>query len=139
MGNGQTRRELMRAFLSNSPMVLRLGIELVELGTDRAELRLPFSEDVVTIGDVVHGGAIATLVDTAGTAAAWADDSVPDGLGGSTVALALSYVSAARAADVTAVAEVVRRGRSLCFVDVTARMPDGVVVAKGQVTYRFSG
>jgi uncharacterized protein (TIGR00369 family) len=133
----QSRRELMRGFLPNSPMVQHLGIELVELAPDRAELRLPYRPELVTLGEVVHGGAIATLIDTAGMAGAWSDDAVPEALGGSTIAMSISYASAARAEDVTAVAEVIRRGRSLCFIDITARAPDGRVVAKGQVTQRY--
>lgn len=131
-----TRREAMRGFLPHSPFVRELGIELDELETDRAVLRLPWRPELATIADVVHGGAVATLLDTAGMAAAWSDDAAPEAIGGATVAMSISYVSAARAADLVAVAEVVRRGGSLCFVDVTVTAGDEVV-AKGMVTHRF--
>jgi uncharacterized protein (TIGR00369 family) len=133
-----TRAELMEAFIPESPFVRHLGMRLAELGQDRAELVLPFSEQVVTIGDVVHGGAISTLVDTAGTAAAWADGS-PAGEGlGSTVSLSVDFVSAARAEDLTARAAVIRRGKSLVFCEIDVLGESGQVVAKGLLTYRFA-
>jgi uncharacterized protein (TIGR00369 family) len=134
-----TRRELIAAFVPQSPLVRRLGIRLDRLEADLAELVLPFDPGNATMGDVVHGGAIAALVDTAGMAAAWADDATPDAAAGATVSLSVDYVAAARAADLRARAEVVRRGRSLCFVEVTVRDGDGAgdVIAKGLMTHRF--
>jgi uncharacterized protein (TIGR00369 family) len=63
--------ELIAQFLEHSPFVKHLGMELREIEDDRAVLALPFREEVVTIGDVVHGGAVSTLIDTAAMAAAW--------------------------------------------------------------------
>ena len=132
-----TRRRLVEGFLPASPFPQTVGLSLTSLEPDRAVLTLPFRDAVTTMGDVVHGGAIATLVDTAGMVAAWADDTVPESAAGSTVAMAVSYVDAARGEDVVATAEVVRRGRSLCFVDVTVRGADGRPISTGQVTHRF--
>jgi uncharacterized protein (TIGR00369 family) len=135
--NTATRRELIEGFVPHSPLVRHLGIELRALRPDEAELALPFSDSVVTIGDVVHGGAIGALIDTAAMAAAWSDETVPESIAGSTVALSVDFVEAARGEEVVARASVVRRGRSLCFCEVTAHGADGRVVAKGLVTYRF--
>lgn len=132
-----TREEVMRAFVPNSPLVGRLGIELVAVGDDAAELRLPFDPANATMGDVIHGGAIATLVDTAGMAAAWADGEVPETLGGSTVTLNVDYLAAARGTDLTAEAEVTRRGRRLCFVEVRVSEPDGRPIARGSMVHSY--
>jgi uncharacterized protein (TIGR00369 family) len=134
-----TRREIVAGFVPQSPLVRRLGIRLDRIEPDLVELVLPFDEGNVTMGDVVHGGAVAALIDTAGMAAAWADDEVPGAVAGATVSMSVDYVAAARSADLRARAEVVRRGRSLCFVEVTVRDGDGAgdVVAKGLVTHRF--
>ena len=133
----QTRREVIQAFIPNSPLAGHLGIELADIGTDSAVLRLPFRPELATIGDVVHGGAIAALLDTASMAAAWADDTVPDALAGATVSMSVDYVSAARGVDLTATARAVRRGRSLCFTEVEVAGPDGAVIAKGIAVHRF--
>jgi len=90
------------------------------------------------MGDVVHGGAIATLIDTAGMAAAWADDSEAEVPAGATLSMTVDYVEAARGGDLLATAEVVRRGRSISFCEITVTEPPGErVVAKGLITYRF--
>ena len=133
-----SRLEIMRQFVPSSPLVRHLGIELRTLEPDRAELLLPFDGRLATIGDVVHGGAIASLIDTAGMAATWADPDVePESVAGSTITLNVDYVAAARGQDLLAVATVVRRGRSICFTEVAVSEPDGRLVAKGSVVQRF--
>lgn len=129
--------QVMREFLPHSPFVGHLGIELVELDDGRADLRLPFAQEVVTIGRVVHGGAIATLIDTAAMAAAWAGAEVPDALRGATVNLSVSYLAPADGQSVTASARVVRRGRRLVTVHVDARADDDTHVATALVTYQL--
>jgi acyl-coenzyme A thioesterase PaaI-like protein len=49
----------------------------------------------------------------------------------------VDYVSAARAVDLVATAVAVRRGRSLCFCEVTVAEPEGAVIAKGLAVHRF--
>jgi uncharacterized protein (TIGR00369 family) len=132
-----TRSELIREFIPASPFARELGIELAELAPDRAVLRLPWKAELATAGDVAHGGAIATLLDTAGMAAAWSDDAVPERVAGATVSMALSFVAAARASDLTAVATVVRRARELCFCDVTVTDAEDRVVAHGSMVHRY--
>jgi len=89
------------------------------------------------MGDVVHGGAIAALLDTAGMAAAWSDDVEPEKTAGATVSMTISYTAAAVASDLTAHASVVRRGRSLCFCEVRVTDADGAVVAHGSMVHRY--
>jgi uncharacterized protein (TIGR00369 family) len=135
----KTRSDVIRDFIPSSPLVGLLGIELVRLEPDRARLRLPFRPELATIGDVVHGGAIAALLDTASMAAAWADDTVPEAIAGATVSLSIDYVSPAHGCDLMATGVAVRRGRSLCFTEVTVT-DDGVqVIAKGLGVHRFGG
>lgn len=125
------RRELIQQFVPSSPFVRLLGLSLVDVGTDRAVVRLPFREDLVTIADVVHGGAVAALIDMAAVSAAWADDAEPESMEGATVSLDVSYVAAARGKDLSAVGVVSKRGRSLVFVDVRVTEPDERLVATG--------
>lgn len=131
-----TRMEIIRAFLPTSPLPAQLGIRLVEMEADRAVLTLPFSEPVATMADVVHGGAIATLADTAAMCAAWACDEEPEEVAGSTVSLALDYLAPGRG-DLTAEARVTRRGRRLCFVRADVAGGDGGMVATAQAVYRL--
>lgn len=129
--------EIIRGFLGVSPFVGHLGLRIVGLETDRATLCLPFTESVVTVGDVIHGGAISALVDTTAMAAAWSTPELPAVPRGTTVSLTVDFVAAARAQDLTASGHVVRRGRSLVFCQVEVRDASEQVVAIGLVTYKL--
>lgn len=128
---------IMREFLAHSPFVGHLGIRIESLEPDCANLVLPFAEPIVTVGDLVHGGAISALVDTAAMAASWSTDSPPANLRGTTVGLSIDFLAGGRASDLAATARVLRRGSSLCFCDVEVRDGDDTLVAKGLVTYKL--
>ncbi|MBW3594929.1 MAG: PaaI family thioesterase, partial [Actinobacteria bacterium] len=113
-----TGMQLVEQFLGSSPFPALVGLQLDVIEQDRAVMLLPFRDEVVTIGTIVHGGAIATLIDTAATCAAWATPVPPENLRGTTVGLTVTYVAAADRADLRAEARVLRRGRNLSFIDV---------------------
>src|SRR5205823_9425644 len=129
--------ELVREWLSASPFVGQLDLRVERLEPDVAVVTIPFDPSHTTIADVVHGGALSALIDTAATAAAWSGADASGGLRGTTVALTVNFVGAARSQDVTATARVVRRGSTLVFVDVEATGADGSVVARGLATYKL--
>jgi uncharacterized protein (TIGR00369 family) len=129
--------DLMRQFLPTSPFVQHLGIRLVDIQPDSAELALPFNEALITVGATVHGGAIASLIDTAAMVAAWSNAEVPDHIRGVTVSLTVTYLAAAEREDLTAIARVLRRGRSLVYLDVDVKTDSELAVAKGLVTYKI--
>ena len=132
-----TRREVVAQFIPSSPLARHLGIRVERLAEpDVAELVLPFAEHNTTIGDVVHGGAISALADTAIMAAAWSSEEEA-GPGGSTISLAIDFAAPAEKTDLRARAAVYRRGRT-CFCTVTVTDEAGAVVANGLATYRFA-
>ena len=100
-------------------------------------LALPFKSELATIGEVVHGGAIGAVIDTAAMAAARATDEIPENPEGSTVSLSVNFASAANGVDLRAEARVTKRGGRLSFCEVSVTEPDGTVVAHGIATYRF--
>ena len=115
----------MRQFVPASPFAGLLGIAISDLDDGYAVLTLPYRDDLATVGDTVHGGAIATLADTAAMAAAWSGADVPERLQGSTVSLTMQYVKAARGVDLAAHASVVRRSRRLVFLEITVVTDNG--------------
>ena len=133
----QTRAEIIRKFLPTSPYVGHLGIQLIDMQPDVATLRLPFADSLITIGTTMHGGAIASLIDTAAMVAAWSDDSVPDNLRGTTVSLTVTYLAPAEHEDIQATARVLQRGRNLVFLDVEVQSISGKGIARGLVTYKL--
>lgn len=129
--------DVMREFIPTSPLVHHLGIEMDELGDGTAVLRLPFRPEIVTIGQTVHGGAIATLADTAVMAACWSGAPAPESLRGSTVDLTVHYLAPANQTDLTATARVLRRGRRLSHAEVSVTAADGTPVAHAVGTYQI--
>ena len=70
-------RDVIAQFLPQSPFVAKLGIVADQLSDDEVRLRLPWDPSNVTVGDMVHGGAIATLADLTVMAAAWCGTEAP--------------------------------------------------------------
>jgi uncharacterized protein (TIGR00369 family) len=129
---------LARGWLESSQFVSHLGIEVKEMERDRAVLSMPFTDALPTLGDVVHGGAISSLIDTAAAAAAWSGAEVPERPRASTVGITVDFLAPARGQGVIADARVVRRGGSgLCFCQVRAHTEDGTDVALALVTYQL--
>ena len=121
-----------------SPYGRLLGIACERVEADCVAVRLPYREAVTTIGDLVHGGAIASLVDVAATAACWASPAVKPGSRGTTIGFAIHYLAGARSQDVVATARVIQRGGSICVVEVEVRGADGTQASRATVTYKLS-
>ncbi len=92
--------DFIAQFLPQSPFVAKLGIVIDQLSDDEVRLRPPWDPSNTTVGDIVHGGAIATLADTTVMAAAWCGAQAPPELPGVTVSVALDFMAPARATDV---------------------------------------
>lgn len=133
----QSGADIIRQFLPTSPYVGHLGIRLTDMQPGVATLTLPFADSLVTIGHIVHGGAIASLIDTAAMVAAWSDVPVSGNLRGTTVGLTITYLAPAESEELQATARVLRRGRSLVYLDVDVYSVSGTFVAKGLVTYKL--
>jgi uncharacterized protein (TIGR00369 family) len=129
-------RDVIAQFLPQSPFVAKLGIVADRLDEDEVRLRLPWDPSNVTVGDVVHGGAIATLADLTVMAAAWCGAEAPPQLRGVTVSLTLDFMAPARATDVVGVGRVLRRGRSLVNCEAEILDPQGGLIAKAMAIYK---
>lgn len=129
-------RDVIAQFLPQSPFVAKLGIVADHLSDDEVRLRLPWDPSNVTLGDMVHGGAIATLADVTVMAAAWCGAVAPPDLRGVTVSMTLDFMAPARATDVIGVGRVLRRGRSLTNCEAEILDTQGTLVAKALATYK---
>ena len=131
-------RAIVERAIVASPYGRLLGLVLEACEEDRVVVRLPYRADVTTLGDTVHGGAIAGLVDTAATAAFWAKPGLSAGARGTTIGFSLSFLSAGRGVDLVAEASVRRRGKEICNGEVVVRDAKGGEVAQAIVTYKLS-
>ena len=135
-GPPSSGRDVIADFLPQSPFVAKLGVVADRLESDEVRLRLPWDPSNVTVGDMVHGGAIATLADLTIMAAAWCGAEAPPALRGVTVSMALDFMAPARATDVIGVGRVLRRGRSLVNCEAEIVDPAGRLLAKAIATYK---
>lgn len=114
-----------------------LGIVVDEAERGRVRLRLPMRDALGTRRpDVMHGGAIASLIDAA-AGAATSTLRQPDDetwTGQATTDMNVTFLNAATG-DVVAESNVLRSSRSLAFVGVEVRSEDGTLVAAGRATY----
>jgi uncharacterized protein (TIGR00369 family) len=125
----------MAQFLPQTPFVATLGIVAEILDGNEVRLRMPWIPTNVTLGDMVHGGAIAALADVT-VAAAWAGVEAAGSLRGVTTSMAMEYLSPARATDLVGVGRVLRRGKTLVNCDVDVVTSEGEAVAKAIATYK---
>ena len=130
--------ELVRDAIVRSPLGALLGMAVDSIERDRVRVRLPFRTEVTTIGDLVHGGAISALIDAAATAAAWSGADLSRNPRGTTVALTVNFLAAARAQDIVAEARVIQRGRTITVCEVSVAGTDGTRVANALITYKLS-
>ena len=133
----RARRQAVRELMPQTPFLAGLGVVIEHYEPDQATLRLPFRSDLTNDGTYYHGGVIASLLDSAGAAAAWSNHDFNKGQRASTVSMAVQYVGACKGADLICHARAVRRGRELTFTEITATDPEGVVVAHALQTYRI--
>jgi uncharacterized protein (TIGR00369 family) len=130
--------ERMAKVISITPFMKHLGMELVEADEGYARLKLRFQKENTTVADALHGGAIASLIDTTGAMAAWttAEIATPRYFG-STVSVSVNYLSGAIGEDIFAEGRVLKRGKEIIYSDVRVTNPGGKLLAQGTVVYRI--
>jgi uncharacterized protein (TIGR00369 family) len=113
-----------------------VGIVLEEVRTDYARMRLPFRPVLHQPAGVVHGGALATLIDTVVVPAIASAYDVPHRY--LTIDMQIQYMSAVIGEDAVAEGWIVRRGRSIVFCRAEILTATAGRVATGTLVYKVS-
>jgi acyl-coenzyme A thioesterase PaaI-like protein len=71
--------ERARRIASGKGFAELVGMKLDMAEVDHCRVRLPYRLELSRGDELIQGGAIATLVDVAGTAAAWCSDDIAPG------------------------------------------------------------
>jgi uncharacterized protein (TIGR00369 family) len=116
----------------DSPYHRFLGLEFA-LKDGVAEVRMPFREELVSDPDVpyLHGGVIASLLDTAGDYAVAAQL----GRGVPTIDMRVDFLKTAGREPLVAEARVVKLGRSVAIADAEVRNEQGELLAIGRILF----
>jgi uncharacterized protein (TIGR00369 family) len=125
--------ERIHKALAEVPFAKLVGIELEEIDSGVAILALEVRGELKQNNGLVHGGAIATLIDTA---AAFAVISLlPVDEQASTVDLTVNYLLPLRSGRARAKARVVKAGRRVIVVSVDMTDRAGSLAATALTTY----
>jgi uncharacterized protein (TIGR00369 family) len=122
--------------LNNQDFTHKLQITIVSHGPGRVRLAMPYLPAHSDEQGNMHPGAVAALLDTAGTHASWSMVQ-RQGTRGATIGMQLSYPDVSQT-DVVAEAYVERRSEEMFFSLVQVRaVSTGHLVAMGNVSYRI--
>lgn len=111
-----------------------LGLEVEEIRQDYCRMRLPHRPELEQPAEVVHGGAISSLIDTV----------VVPAVGGVyetraemlTLSLNVSFLGAVRKEDAVAEGWVTQRGRSIVFCEAVVHAASGAPAASASLVYK---
>jgi uncharacterized protein (TIGR00369 family) len=110
-----------------------VGLRVEEIRDGYCRIRLPFRPELNQPAGIVHGGAIATLIDTVVVPAvgqAYAPDWAYF-----TVQMNIRYIGAVAGEDAVAEGWIDQRGRSMVFCAAEVRAASGKLAADGTLTY----
>jgi uncharacterized protein (TIGR00369 family) len=132
------RQELL-AYAKDFPFFKLMGIEVLEIEPGRAKMRMAWRKDLCQPAGIMHGGAIASLVDTsvAHSILLTAPFLQAKAQGGRLVSvdLRIKYLRPVTEGIVICEARAPRIGRQITHTTAVVTGPDGKEVAHGDSIY----
>ncbi len=135
-----TRRHLKESrarHLKESRAIAMLGFELESASRGHAILQLDARARHKQLNNVVHGGILAALADTAGAIAAYT--TVPKGVALATIELKINYLEGVPGGRIRAEAQVLRTGRNFVVTECEIFDRKGRLAAKALLTFGAAG
>lgn len=123
---------MLRNGVGEAPFPHLVGMELVDLEFDRCRIDLTLSRRHLQPFGIVHGGVLATLVDTATFWAAFLR--LPEDAGLVNVDLKLNYLRPVRDGHLRAEGRCLRAGRQVSYAEASVYEDGGELVAHGTST-----
>jgi acyl-CoA thioesterase len=128
-----TKLDRARTAFAAVPYAKFLGLELGEVALGEATVHLAVRDELKQNQGVVHGGAIASLIDTASAFALLTYIDVHERV--TTTDLTIHYLRPVTEGRMSATAHIVRAGRRLFVLSVEVRNDRNVLVATAVTTY----
>jgi uncharacterized protein (TIGR00369 family) len=129
----QGLHELAVGLLNAVPFASVLGISVSRIRRGEAILSLEVREEFKQNHGIVHGGVIASLIDTAAAIAVATVLGV--GEASTTIDLTVHYLRPLRVGRVDAKASILREGRSVIVISVEVAQPPSPIVATGMTAF----
>jgi uncharacterized protein (TIGR00369 family) len=124
--------EAVQASVHASPYPHLIGMKIAALEFDACRIELELAERHMQPFGIVHGGVLATLIDTATFWAAFLR--LPEDAGLVNVDLKLNYLKAVTRGLLRAEGRCLRGGRQISYAEASVYDPAGELVAHGTST-----
>lgn len=127
--------ESLRRWVEESPYTAALGVRLAKVEEDSVEISLPYQDSNANPGGALHGGCAATLAAMGAqcvTRLVMGEDSGP----WHTAGIQVNYLAAALSEDVVARAQLLRRGKDMCFVQTRLETSSGKAISEASAMVR---
>ncbi|WP_126451277.1 PaaI family thioesterase [Sulfodiicoccus acidiphilus] len=121
-----------KTFEELEPFFKFLKLRIVKLEEGRAVLEIPFHKEITRTGDILHGGAVMTVMDYTGGLTVM---TVNDGEDQVTQELKVNFLEPMRKGPFTSEGKIVRKGRTTVVVDLEFRDSSGTLGAKALGTW----
>jgi uncharacterized protein (TIGR00369 family) len=118
--------------VNSSPFPRHISMRLIAVETDHAEMELDSGPNHMQPFGIVHGGAIASLIDTTTFWSAFMR--VEEDCGMVNIDLKLNYLQAVTDGTLYAAGRCIRAGRSISYTEASIRNGAGELVAHGTST-----
>ncbi len=121
------------------PFFNLVGLEVVEIAPGRSTTRMSWRDDLAGPGGLIHGGMIASLIDTGTAYALLLTEELRDSLLAGrrlvTVDLRVKYLRPVAGGRITCVSTATRVGRQIIHTDAVVSNDDSREVARGDALY----
>ena len=119
--------ELIQQIIMADPFLSGIkGIEISDLGEGMIELDVPLQENILRTGGIMHGGAIMTLLDSAGGLSILTLGNLVNQV---TINLNTNFVRPVSAGPVKVRSQVVKSGKNISFCNIELRNGNGEICA----------
>ncbi|MGE5253009.1 MAG: PaaI family thioesterase [Planctomycetaceae bacterium] len=133
----ESYEKALRRAVESAPYYQLLRISLEEIDAGFARFRMPFRKELTQAYGVVHGGAIASLADTAVAFALMT--LIQPGERVTTAEFKINFFAAVNSGEMVGEARVVHAGKRLVAADMEVKDEKGKLLAKGMATYAILG
>ena len=125
--------EQVTTVASNSPYYRLLGMEVTEIKERESRIQMPFKEELTHPYGIVHGGAIASLADSAVAMALMSLVEPKDRI--TTIEFKINFFVPVSKGELKAHAKIIHKGSKTAVGDVEVINEGGELVAKVIATY----
>lgn len=129
----EERKQRAAAALSDLPFARLMGMRLVDIRPNEAVIEMEMRDDLKQPSGVLHGGATATVIDTAMAFAVRTH--LADHEFTATIDLTVHYLRPHTAGTITCTAKCVRAGKRIFTVAADVANEEGKLIATGLSTY----